>query len=183
MTASARVTIESIAAGGGGVARADGLVIFVPRSAPGDSGDVEFERRGRFVRAEFTRLHTRSSLRTEPQCAHYTRDRCGGCQLQHLRYEAQLDAKARIVRDAMERIGRRVIETPEVRRSPDQWRYRRKLTLALRRRSGRWIAGLHPFDSPRRVFELRDCPITDEQVMGVWQEVLAAADDLPDAPE
>src|SRR5918911_2663098 len=122
---SVRVTIDSIAAGGDGVGRANGLVIFVPRSAPGDSGDVEIAPRGRFARATFTRLHTSSPLRTDPPCAHHTNDRCGGCQLQHLRYEAQLEAKSRIVRDAMQRMGRRDVPALEVRASPDQWRYRR----------------------------------------------------------
>jgi 23S rRNA (uracil1939-C5)-methyltransferase len=100
-----------------------------------------------------------------------------------MRYEGQLEAKARIIRDAMQRIGRRDVALPHVSASPQQWRYRRRLALALRRRSGRWIAGLHAFDSPRQVFELHDCPITDERVVSVWREILGAADDLPDLPE
>ena len=49
---------------------------------------------------------------------------------------------------------------PPVRASPQQWRYRRKLTLAMRRRGDGWMAGLHPYDAPGKVFALRDCPIT-----------------------
>ena len=48
-------------------------------------------------------------------CPHYTRDRCGGCQLQHLSSVAQLAAKSRFVRDAMRRIGRRDVPIPDVR--------------------------------------------------------------------
>jgi 23S rRNA (uracil1939-C5)-methyltransferase len=111
-------------------------------------------------------------------------DRCGGCQLQHIDYAAQLLAKSGIIRDSIQRIGKRPMEPPTVRPSGRQWRYRRKLTLALRRpASGEWIAGLHPFDAPGRIFDLEDCPITDERVLAVWREIRNAAQWLPDAPE
>lgn len=176
---SATVTIESIAAGGDGVARAAGLVVFVPRSAPGDVGTVRFMQRGRFARGELVSLDVPSPQRTDPPCPHYTRDNCGGCQLQHMQYDAQLAAKAHIIRDALQRIGKRDVPLPTVRPSPKAWRYRSKLTLALRRRGEGWIAGLHPYDGPASVFPLGDCPITDERVMAVWADVLRAAQLLP----
>ena len=179
----AEVTIDSIATGGDGVGRADGRVVLVPRSAPGDVGIVEMPDKGRFARVEFRELRVASSKRVQPACMHFVMDRCGGCQLQHLSYEAQLEAKARIVRDAMQRIGRREIEAPVVHPSAHPWRYRRKLTLALRRRTSGWIAGLHPFDDPVTVFSLDDCPITHQDVLDVWREVLAAAEFFPAADE
>jgi 23S rRNA (uracil1939-C5)-methyltransferase len=180
------LTIGSVAAGGDGVGRADdGVVVFVPRTAPGDRGTVRFatRRRGRFAHGELLTLTHPSPTRVDPLCPHYTIDRCGGCQLQHLAYPAQLDAKAGIVRDALTRIGRRSVDAPVVRPSPSPWRYRRKLTLALRRRPGaRWIAGLHPYDDPNAVFALTDCPITDARVLDVWHAVMDAADAFPDEP-
>src|SRR5512140_1220491 len=168
------VTVESIAAGGDGVARAEGFVVFVPRSAPGDVGVVDIAMRGSFARAAFSRLERASSSRVEPTCPHYTIDRCGGCQLQHLSYRAQLDAKGGIIRDSIVRIGRRTIEQPHVEPSAREWRYRRKLTLAMQREGARWIAGLHPYDSPRKVFALDDCPITDERVVEIWKSIMSA---------
>lgn len=181
--AGSEVTIESIAAGGDGVGRVEGRVVFVPRSAPGDVGIVEMPAKGRFARVEFREVRVASSLRVQPSCMHYVVDRCGGCQLQHIEYEAQLRAKSQIVRDAMQRIGRREVDLPTVRPSAVSWRYRRKLTLALRRRGGTWQAGLHPFDDPRRVFSLDDCPITHEDVLRAWRDVLAAGRHLPPANE
>ncbi len=178
---AARLPIDSIAAGGDGVARADGFVVFVPRTAPGDVARVEWSGKGRFGRGRMLSLEVASPRRVDPPCAHYVRDKCGGCQLQHLSYAAQLDAKGAIVRDSLERIGKRTVAAPEVRPSADEWRYRRKLTMALRRRGERWIAGLHPYDSPDRVFELLDCPITERAVLATWSEVMAASDDLPRA--
>ena len=177
--ADSEVRIESIAAGGDGVGRVEGRVVFVPRSAPGDVGLVDMPTTGRFARAIFSELRAASPVRTQPPCAHYVQDRCGGCQLQHMAYEAQLAAKAQIVRDAMQRIGKRTIDTPVVHASPRPWRYRRKLTLALRRRGEEWFAGLHPFDEPGSVFPLVDCPITQEDVIVIWRDVMAASKYLP----
>ena len=185
MSRTVSLTIDSIAAGGDGVGRAEGLVIFVPRSAPGDAGRVRIEKAGRFARARWEALEQGGANRIEPPCRHYVADRCGGCQLQHIAYPAQLDAKADIIRDALQRIGKREVVRPAVRPSPAEWRYRRKLTLALRRRSvsDRWIAGLHPYDAPGRVFDLADCPITDQRVVDLWREIRAAARLLPDETE
>jgi 23S rRNA (uracil1939-C5)-methyltransferase len=181
--ATVTVTVESIAAGGDGVARAEGFVVFVPRSAPGDVGVVDIAMRGSFARAPFVSLTTPAPTRVEPPCPHYTIDRCGGCQLQHMEYSAQLEAKAGIIRDSITRIGKRTIEEPPVEPSTQQWRYRRKLTLAMQRQGtgegARWIAGLHPYDSPRKIFALRDCPITDERVVAIWQEIMASQSLLP----
>jgi 23S rRNA (uracil1939-C5)-methyltransferase len=175
--------IDSIAAGGDGVARRNGLVVFVPRTAPGDLVTARISGKGTFARGALRAVTRPSPDRIEASCKHYTRDRCGGCQLQHLSYDAQLVAKQRIIRDAIERIGRRGVVLPEIRRSPTEWRYRTKLTLAIRRTAGGgWIAGLHPYDDPSRVFALEDCPITDRAVVAVWREVLAHADLLPDSP-
>lgn len=179
MTQRAELRIESIAAGGDGVARVGGLVVFVPRTAPGDVAVVEIEPQGRFARGRMLELVAPSPERVDPPCPHYTVDHCGGCQLQHVAYGAQLEAKARIVRDALARIGRRELPAPDVRPSPREWRYRRKLTLAMRARADGWIAGLHPYDAPAAVFPLDDCPITDERVIAVWREIQRAAGDLP----
>jgi 23S rRNA (uracil1939-C5)-methyltransferase len=176
------VRIDSIAAGGDGVGRHDGLVVFVPRTAPGDLVRVNAEQHDRLMRASVAAVLEPSPQRREPPCDHYVNDRCGGCQIQHLRYDAQLAAKSGIIRDAMTRIGRVAVDqAPEVQASSDEFRYRLKLTLALRRRGGRWIAGLHRFDAPHEVFELRDCPITQEPVLDSWREVLAAQEWLPEA--
>ena len=174
------VEIESIAAGGDGVGRNNGLVIFVPRTAPGDVVTARIAGKGSFARGSLRTIARPSPNRIDPPCPHYTHDRCGGCQLQHMSYSAQLGAKQRIIRDSIERIGRRSIDDPEIRPSANEWRYRTKLTLAMRRNSsGRWIAGLHHYDDPSRIFSLGDCLITDRSVVGVWRDIMAQADLFP----
>ena len=177
------VRIDSIAAGGDGVARHEGMVVFVPRSAPGDLARVDARQQGRLMRGRLVAVLEPSSERVEPTCEHYTRDKCGGCQIQHLDYSrGQLPAKSRIIHDALTRIGKLAIETaPDVEASPKQWRYRTKLTLALRRSGNRWIAGLRRYDDPDAVFDLRDCPITEERVLHAWNAVLGQQEMLPRA--
>jgi 23S rRNA (uracil1939-C5)-methyltransferase len=182
MTVPGRVEleIETIAAGGDGVARHEGLVVLTPRTAPGERiiADVRVERR--LGRGHLEQIVRPGPDRIDPTCPHYVEDRCGGCQLQHLSYDAQLSAKQGIIRDAMVRIGKRDVPyPPSVMPSARPWRYRRKLTLAMERRGSEWIAGLYPYDDPRHPFALRDCPITDERVVAIWHEVMAAADHLP----
>lgn len=177
------VAIESIAAGGDGVGRTNGLVVFVPRTAPGDVVTTQISGKGHFARGPLRSIVTPSPVRIEPPCPHYTRDKCGGCQVQHMNYESQLAAKQMIVRDSLQRIGKRNAYPPDIDRSPKEWRYRTKLTLAIRRRGGRWIAGLHPYDDPVRVFPLADCPITDRRVVAAWHEIMKADAYFPDAKE
>jgi 23S rRNA (uracil1939-C5)-methyltransferase len=177
----AEVGIESIAAGGDGVGRRDGLVVFVPRTAPGDLARVRLRPGRHFARGSLEAISRAGPDRIDPPCPHYTRDRCGGCQLQHISYAGQLAAKRGIIGDALRRIGRRQVDVPDVRPSDAPWRYRRKLTLTVRRTGAGWVAGLHPYDDPVGVFRLRDCPITDERVVAVWRDVFRAARHYPDA--
>ncbi len=154
------ISIDSIAAGGDGVGRSNGLVVFVPRTAPADVVTAQISGKGHFARGTLSSIVTPSPVRIDPPCPHYTRDRCGGCQLQHMTYKSQIAAKQLVIRDAIQRIGKRQIDAPPIEGSPSEWRYRTKLTLSMRRRGSRWIAGLHAYDDPTRVFALADCPIT-----------------------
>ena len=178
---TSRLRVESIAAGGDGVARNDGMAVFIPRTAPGDVIDATLEPRGRFARGAVVALVEPAPDRVTPTCVHYTRDRCGGCQLQHLAYEAQLRAKQSIVRDALQRIGKRDVQEVPIVPSPSPWGYRTKLTLALRWTGARWIAGLHRYDDPDVVFQLETCPITDDRVVAVWRRIFDASSTLPRA--
>jgi 23S rRNA (uracil1939-C5)-methyltransferase len=177
------LAVESIAAGGDGVGRTSGLVVFVPRAAPGDVARVRIESVKRFARGRLESLIQPSPERIEPPCRHYTADSCGGCQLQHIRYAAQLDAKRGIVRDALTRIAKRPVDVPSTHASQREWRYRNKLTLAMRGQGSDWRMGLHPYDDPVGVFQLEDCPITEERVMAAWREIMGAARHLPAAAE
>jgi 23S rRNA (uracil1939-C5)-methyltransferase len=183
MTATevATVYIDAIAAGGRGVGRLDGMAVFVPRAAPGDTLEVALTRRRRFAEGRIRRIVQPGPERVAPRCRHYERDRCGGCQLQHLDPAAQKDAKQRIISDTLTRIARRAATVAPIVHAGSPWSYRNKLTLAIRRRGQGWIAGLHRWDQPDEIFALEECPITDDGVLAGWREVMRHSALLPNA--
>ncbi|HOX56314.1 MAG TPA: class I SAM-dependent RNA methyltransferase [Verrucomicrobiota bacterium] len=99
------LTVEDIAFGGEGVARAQGFVVFVGFAAPGEVVEVEVtELRKRFARAKLLRVVRRSPHRVEPICPLF--GQCGGCQYQHLAYPVQLLLKHKQIANLFERVGR-----------------------------------------------------------------------------
>jgi len=186
------VTITGIAAGGDGVGRlADGRAVFVPRAAPGER--VRLKADGLTLHKSFARGELETVLepvasRVTPPCQHFSQDRCGGCQLQHLAYDAQLAAKRAIVGDALRRIGKVDVPDPEIVESVEEWRYRTTLHLAVRRsgepapsgaRGPAVSIGFHPYDRPNAVFALVDCQIADFRLMALWRDLRKHLDLLP----
>ncbi|MEN9817476.1 MAG: hypothetical protein RLZ32_1356 [Gemmatimonadota bacterium] len=178
----ATLRVEGIASGGDGVARLDGMATFVPRTAPGDVVQAAVAVQGRMARGRVLQLLESSPARVEPGCPHYVGDLCGGCQLQHLAPEAQQEARTRLVAEALARIGKRRVAPPPLVTGAE-WGYRGRITVALRRRGGRWRGGFHPYADPSRIFELRHCAIAHPRLMTVWERLraLLAVAALPDA--
>ena len=126
------LVIERLAAGGDGVARAaDGRVVFVPWTAPGDRVRARVVlARKRFLHASLLEVLRPGADRVEPPCAAF--GRCGGCSWQHLSYPAQLAAKREILRDALLRIGHLALpEAPAFLGSPDPYAYRSRARLVM----------------------------------------------------
>lgn len=167
--------IDSIAAGGEGVGRLpDGRVVFVHRTAPGDLAEVALtERRDRWARGRLLRVLEPSPERRDAPCPFY--GECGGCTLEHMTYEAQLRAKARIVADALTRIGGMPMEPPEVVPSPSEHRYRNRVSFALRRLGrGGVVAGFHALGDPDRIVDLDGrCLLPEEPIARVWDAIRA----------
>lgn len=149
------LTIDELAAGGDGVGRAaDGRVVFVPFTAPGDRVRVRVERaHARFLNAKVDALITASPHRSDPVCAVF--GSCGGCAWQHVDYAAQLDAKAKIVRDAFERIaGTAAPAKLQITPSPAEYGYRSRARVFVQ-------GGRVGFRRPRShaLCETERCPI------------------------
>lgn len=163
------VRMERIAAGGDGVGRdPDGRVVFVPRTAPGDVVEAQVVRaRPRWAHGRLRRLRERGPARVDAPCPLYAR--CGGCQLQHLRYDAQLEAKAAIVRDALARIGG-FGELPELDIVPSarELRYRNRVTLTLERSGEDVRAGYRALDDPDAIVDVGDCPLAEAPIGAAW---------------
>ena len=97
--------ITDLTPSGDAIGRHDGIVVFVPLVLPGERVEVEIiHRRKSFWRGRAIRWLSRREDRAEPPCAYF--GSCGGCQLQHLKYETQLHMKTRFVREQLVHIGK-----------------------------------------------------------------------------
>lgn len=164
--------ITGIAAGGAGVGRLpDGRAIFVHRTAPGERVQVRVTGgKRRWATGKLLRVLEASTDRREAPCPHY--DHCGGCTLEHLEYRAQLDVKARLVADALTRIGGTQVEIPEVVASPSEFRYRNRVSFTLLRQQTGVIAGFHDIDQPGRVVDISAaCLLPEPAIADAWREL------------
>ncbi|MBU8871750.1 MAG: TRAM domain-containing protein, partial [Gemmatimonadales bacterium] len=102
---SLSLKVEKLVTGGAGLARHDGLTVFVPLTAPGDQVQARIvERKKGFAQAALETILEPGPDRREAPCPHY--GQCGGCDFQHLEPVAQLKAKAEIVADCFKRLGK-----------------------------------------------------------------------------
>src|SRR5262249_825661 len=104
------VTVEKLVYGGDGLARLDGRVVFAPFVVPGGRirGRAEQQKPG-LVRARMLEVLEAAPDRVAPPCPVF--GTCGGCHYQHAPYEFQLEAKRRILREELRRLGK--IDPPE----------------------------------------------------------------------
>jgi 23S rRNA (uracil1939-C5)-methyltransferase len=174
------VLIESVAAGGDGVGHlADGMAVFVPRTAPGDRvGLSGVQRRRRHARASEVTLLEGGPDRVAPRCVHFARDGCGGCQWQHLSVESQRRAKRRIVGDALRRIGALAVDDPELVPSPREFGYRATVTLTVAWTDAGPTVGFHRSQGAS-VFPLERCEIAREELNALWVALRPALAALP----
>ena len=164
------VEIERILPGGMGLAHAQGKTVFVSLAAPGDRVRVRVERdQGNVLFASIEEILAPSPLRIEPPCPYF--GRCGGCDFQQLTYEAQLAAKAEIIRDCLHRIARlenipEIVVTP----SPNNWRYRMRATWQIdeeQRTIGYYERG------SRVVCDVADCAVLQPELQAKLEAVRA----------
>lgn len=175
------VTIESLASGGAGVTHlADGMIGFVPRTAPGDRIRLRaVRRRRRHAEAQIAEVVEAGPGRVTAPCDHFTADRCGGCQWQHLSADIQAGARTRIIGDALRRIGKLDVPDPPLVASPRAYGYRTTITLTARRRGAHAIVGFHDAADPDRIFMLDRCWIARDEVHELWQAIKPLASRLP----
>jgi 23S rRNA (uracil1939-C5)-methyltransferase len=182
------VTIDDLAYGGEGVGRADGYVVFVPGGVPGDSVRVRLtQARARFGRGAIESIDRPSPDRVEAPCPYF--GRCGGCRLQHLRYEAQLALKTKQVTDCLQRLGGiGAFEMRPILPAPEIYGYRNKMEFTVARADagervvpkGRRldpgaggegpVVGLHEADRYDAVLDIERCLLQSDRMNALLDE-------------
>jgi 23S rRNA (uracil1939-C5)-methyltransferase len=134
---------------GQGVAEIDGRRVFVPGALPSERVLLKPKRRRRRLQeAELVDIVEAAPARVSPPCPYF--GICGGCALQHLDYEAQIEFKQRVVAEALARIGR--VEPAEwlATITGQQWHYRRRARLGIKHvfGKGRVLVGFRERSAP-----------------------------------
>ena len=149
--------------GGDGLARlpADehgkGKSVFVPFVLEGERVEAGIaEQKPGFARAQLEAVLAPSPARVAPQCPYF--QRCGGCHYQHASYEQQLQMKAAILRETVQRTAK--IELPcELRFHPSPpWNYRNRTRLKVQT-TPEFALGYYRFRS-HKFLPIDECPIS-----------------------
>lgn len=137
------VHVEDLTHDGSGVAKVEGYPLFIPGALPGEEVEVKVGKTLKnYGFARLLNVTKPSSDRIEPPCHVFWE--CGGCQLQHLSYEAQLIQKQKQVRDVIDRIAK-LPDVPvlPVKGMEDPWRYRNKSQIPFAERDGKVVSGFY----------------------------------------
>jgi len=153
------IKIDDLAHGGDGVGRTEeGAVVFTPLTAPGDLVKVKITKvKKNYAFAELVEIIEKSKARIEAPCPVY--GECGGCQLQHINYQKELQLKKNNIEQLLKRVGG--IEDIKVNKplaAEDDFRYRNKAQFPLTVEDDKITAGFYQRGS-HKVVPYLDCLI------------------------
>lgn len=161
------VAIERIVPNGFGIGFADNMTLFVSLAAAGDRLRVRVNQvKGRIAFAEIAEILDASPDRVSSRCEYF--GRCGGCDFQHLKYEAQLGAKVGILRDSLKRIGKIDYADISIVPSPFEFGYRSRAQWhadTRRRMFGYFKRGSH------EIIDIKGCPILTPELESSLAEI------------
>lgn len=142
---------------GGGVASVGRFSVAVPYALPTEEAVVEITRGGRRAEGKIVTLMRKSPQATQPRCRHF--GVCGGCQWQHLTYDAQREHKTRLVRAYL----RAALAEPAIAVrdaiGADPWEYRNRIQASFALRRDKVVAGYYTHGDDLRVINVQECPI------------------------
>lgn len=166
--------IDALGSNGEGIGRIDGYTVFVEGALPGEKIRVLIVKvKKNYGYGKLLEILTVSPERREPLCP--VAKQCGGCQLQHLSYEAELAYKTREVQDVMERIGGvKGVEVKPALGMADPWRYRNKAQFPVGKGKDGCAIGFYAKRS-HRIVDTEKCFLQNEcndEIIGIVRAFL-----------
>lgn len=161
-----KLTIEKLAIGGAGVARHEGMVVFVPQAAPNEDVLVEVTLvKKNFAEAKIVEILNPSPARRPPPCP--VAAVCGGCNWQHLTEEEQLQQKEKLVLETIKKFNPNLeLEYLPIKKSPRSLRYRNRIQPKFKNgKFGFFTRNSH------EIVEIEDCLITEEMLTEKFPEI------------
>lgn len=171
------LNITSATAEGSGVGKTDeGIAVFVPLSAIGDTLRVRILKvKKTYAFGKIEEILTPSSVRIAPDCPQFSK--CGGCVWRHISYEEECRIKQQKVTDAVERIGGISTNFQPIMASKQVQRYRNKAQFPIGTSDcGETLMGFYAFHS-HRVIDCGDCalqPAVFQRVMNLTRDFIKA---------
>ena len=152
--------VSKMGANGEGIIKENGCTVFVPFVLIGEKVRYKVLKvKGGIAFGKATEICAPAEERVRPKCKVY--EKCGGCQLQHLKYKLQLALKSRIVKDCLSKIAFIDADVPACVRSDLEYGYRNKLQLPVRATEYGVTVGFFAQNS-HRIVPISDCPIQPE---------------------
>lgn len=157
------IYIDGFGSMGEGIGRIDNFTVFIKGAIKGEKVKVKITKVNKnFAFGKIMQIIEKSEDRSEPICPSYKR--CGGCQMQHLSYEAQLDFKRQKVIDCLERIGKiktdSVIVHDTIGMNPPYY-YRNKVQLPVGEKNGEIQIGFYA-ERSHEIIDIDKCYIQFE---------------------
>jgi 23S rRNA (uracil1939-C5)-methyltransferase len=160
------LTLTAMAHGGSALGRHEGRVIFVPYAIPGERVRVEIvETRTRWARSRLLKVLQPSPHRVESPCPYFGPGKCGGCQFQHIDYEAQAEFKHQVLIDQLARVGGlSQVKVHDCIGAADPWAYRNhaQFSVTPEGQLGFLMADSHD------VIPVKECLILDPLLDDLW---------------
>ncbi|WP_251555293.1 23S rRNA (uracil(1939)-C(5))-methyltransferase RlmD [Neobacillus muris] len=173
------LTIKRLGINGEGVGYFKRQVVFVPGALPGEEVVVEATNiNPKFAEAKIKKIRVKSPHRVQPPCPFY--EQCGGCQLQHLKYDQQLKEKRDIIIQALERHTKLDISKLEIRETigmENPWGYRNKSSFQVGQKEGKILAGLYGMNS-HQLIDIDHCAVQHSQTTEAVNAVKSVLDEL-----
>ena len=171
------ICIDRLGTSGEGVGRYDNFTVFVPNALPGERVTVRIEEvKTSYARGRLAEIFQQSNDRITPLCSLY--EACGGCQLQHLSYAAQLRAKRQQVIDALSHIGKLPhVLVRETLAAQSPWNYRNKMQFPVGLAKGKIVVGCFAQGS-HTIIDTENCHIQREPNNALANAVRAIAAQL-----
>ena len=164
-----QINISSLGHSGEGVGRYKDFTIFVPCALPDETVEVYIEQvKKTYAKGKLTKIITASPNRVEPKCPIYLE--CGGCQLQHLDYQGQLQVKTQQVKDAIQRIGKQDTIIYDTIGAEDPWFYRNKMQFPVGKKNDDVIIGCYA-QGTHRIIDTPNCLIQKQENNKIVQAV------------
>jgi len=191
------LTIESLAYGGRGVARVDDLVVFVKKAIPGQKVKaLVYRKKSGYAEARALEVIEESPHAVEPPCQHFPT--CGGCKVQQLSYDQQVEQKKEQVIAVFQRqVGLTDFSIDAVVPAEQIYNYRNKMEFTISNRRWRnkgepepanpnFALGLHIPGRFDKILDIEEChlqPQIGNEIIGLVRTLALQHDLKPYDPK